>query len=90
MPRVVTVILACTSVESRRLTLLWTPADLAQRAKLSRQTTWCARTGRAIGVHAARRIARALGVSLRSLLASDTDAPPGDEAIAPVVLVPAG
>jgi hypothetical protein len=69
MPRVATVILDGLVIERKRLALLWTPADLAKRAGLSKQTIWCARTGRPVGVNAARRITRVLGLGLRALAA---------------------
>ena len=50
--------------------------DLERRTRLSHKTIWLARTGRPVGLGAARKIAKALRVSLRSLLATpDTPAP---------------
>lgn len=50
-----------------RVNRLMTRDELAQKSHCSRKTIWCAHNGIPITLSKARDVARALGVSLRSL-----------------------
>jgi transcriptional regulator with XRE-family HTH domain len=78
MPQIDTVRLEAGGVEAARRARLLTIGELAERASCSVRTLRSARTGRPIGLPTAKRIARALGVGIRSLLAETTATQPGD------------
>jgi len=69
MPKIDLVILDVESLERARIGRLLTLGDLKQRAGICDQTLQKARHGRAVGLHTAKRIAKALRAPVRSLIA---------------------
>lgn len=57
--------------EAARRQQLLTVSELQWRARVSHKTLWLARTGQPIGLVSAKKVARALRVPLRTLIASE-------------------
>jgi hypothetical protein len=74
MPKTDLVTMNVRAVEAARLRRLWTLATLGQRSGVCRATLYVMRAGRPISLVSARALAKALKVSLRSLLAAVPDA----------------
>ncbi len=61
------------AVEQARRQALLTVGGLQVRTRLSQKTVWLARTGKPVGLAAAKKLAKALRVPLRRLLLASMD-----------------